>query len=88
MNPARPPRIEVGDVVRAEEPDYRYGTGPLLLRVTAVGGFQRGPDGVWLEVRGHQIEGNGHLGASERYAWVRLAAIQINPPGRPRVSGP
>ncbi len=75
------PRIRVGDIVQAEEPDYRYGRGPLLLRVTAVGGHQREPDGVWQEVRGHQIGWNGRVQANERYAWVRLAAVHINAPG-------
>lgn len=80
MSQARTPRIKVGDIVRAKEPNYRYGEGPLLLRVTAVGPSQHEPDGVWQEVRGHQIGWNGHIEVSERYAWVRLAAIQINPP--------
>jgi hypothetical protein len=80
MSPARTPRITVGDIVRAEEPNYRYGQGPLLLQVTAVGGFQHEPDGRWQEVRGHQISWNGHVETRERYAWVRLAGIKIDPP--------
>ncbi len=80
MSRSRSPRIRVGDIVRAEEPDYRYGTGPLLLRVTAVGGVQHEPDGIWQEVRGRTIGWDGRVEANERYAWVRLAAIRINPP--------
>lgn len=83
MSPARTPRIKVGDIVRAEEPNYRYGQGPLLLQVTAVGPSQHEPDGVWQEVRGHQIGWNGYVEVSERYAWVRLATITINRRVRP-----
>jgi hypothetical protein len=87
MSRARTPSIKVGDIVRAEEPDHRYGAGPLLLRVTAVGTFQREPDGIWQEVRGHQIGWNGHVEASERYAWVRLAGIRLNRRMRSRING-
>jgi hypothetical protein len=83
MNPTRTPRLKVGDIVRAEEPDYRYGTGPLLLRVTAVGALQRESDGVWQEVRGQQIQHNGSVEANERYAWIRLRSAKVNLPGFP-----
>jgi hypothetical protein len=78
---AHTPRVAVGDVVRVEEPDYRYGAGPLLLRVTAVGGVQREPDGAWLNLRGYQLRSDGReTGLPERYALVRVAAIRVNPP--------
>ncbi len=83
MNPARTPRLKVGDILRAEEPDYRYGTGPLLLRVTAVGVLQHESDGVWQEIRGQQIHQNGYVEVNERFAWVRLSSIQVKPPGAP-----
>jgi hypothetical protein len=78
MSPAPTPRLKVGDIVRADEPDYRYGTGPLLLRVTAVGVLQRESDGVWQEVRGQQIHQNGYVEVNERYAWVRLRSVKIH----------
>ncbi len=86
MNPARTPRLKVGDIVRAEEPDYRYGTGPLLLRVTAVGVLQPESDGAWQEIRGQQIHLNGYVEVNERFAWVRLSSITVNPPDAP-ISG-
>jgi hypothetical protein len=83
MKPARTPRLKIGDIVRAEEPAYRYGTGPLMLRVTAVGVLQRESDGVWQEVRGQQIHRNGYVEVKERFAWVRLRSIKVHPPGAP-----
>lgn len=75
------PTVKVGDVVRLEEPDYKYGKGPLLLCVTAVGKAHREPGGTWLELRGVQLcpIGQSFEGA-ERHALVRLAAVRLNPP--------
>lgn len=84
MSPRPTPRLKVGDIVRAEEPDHRYGRGTLLLRVTAVGVLQHESDGAWQEVRGQQIRWNGSIDANQRYAWVRLAAIEVNPRDVPR----
>ena len=79
MSGSEAPRLSVGDLIRVEEPDYQYGTGRLLLRITAVGAAQREPDGLWLPVRGHEILWNGEVSRTERHALVRLAAVRIVP---------
>jgi hypothetical protein len=79
MSGSKAPQPSIGDVIRVEEPDYQYGTGPLLLRITAVGVAQREPDGLWLPVRGHEIHWNGDVDPSERHALVRLSAVRIIP---------
>jgi hypothetical protein len=45
-------RLQPGDSIRVEEPDYMYGMGPLLLRVTRIGGVERMSDGDWLHIDG------------------------------------
>jgi hypothetical protein len=75
-----PPTVKVGDVVRLDEPDYKYGKGRLLLRVTAIGEAHREPDGIWLQLHGVQLRANGDFDGPERYALVRLAAVRLNPP--------
>ncbi|HZM25818.1 MAG TPA: hypothetical protein VFB89_00495, partial [Gemmatimonadales bacterium] len=56
--PQRPPLVP-GDVLRVEEPDYLYGVGPAVLRVTAVGVAERLPDGWWLNLRGIAVRPDG-----------------------------
>jgi hypothetical protein len=78
VSQARVPQVKTGDVIRLEEPDYLYGIGPLLLRITAVGNLHREPDGFWLSLRGSPLHPDGReTGQPERYALVRLTAIRI-----------
>lgn len=74
---SRPDRlVEVGDVVRVGEPDYIYGYGPLILRVTEVGTIQRDRDEEWVHLKGVQLRADGSpLRPDPRYALVRLAAL-------------
>ena len=84
MSPPKAPQVSVGDVIRVEEPAYRYGTGPLTLRITAIGEGWREPDGLWLELRGHEIRWNGEADPRERHALVRLDAVRlVSSPGAP-----
>ena len=69
----------VDDVIRVEEPDYRYGTGPPILRVTAIGEARGDTDGLWLKLRGHDVRWNGEADPSERHALVRLEAVRLVP---------
>ena len=70
--------VKVGSVVHVGEPDYMYGTGELRLRVTAVGHVQRLNDGLWLHLRGIELRADGtRLHAHERFAFVRVSAIQV-----------
>jgi hypothetical protein len=71
------PQLNVGDVLRLAERDYRYGTGPLLLRITAIGVTRQESNGLWLEVRGHEVRWNGEADPRERHALVRLEAARI-----------
>ncbi|HEU4424283.1 MAG TPA: hypothetical protein VFR67_17280 [Pilimelia sp.] len=54
--------------------DYRFGVGPLTLRVTALMHVQMLADGPWLYLRGIQIRPDGSDGDS-RQVLVRLAAL-------------
>lgn len=66
---------EVGKVYRLNEPDYRYGTGPLAVRVTKVLREATYEDGAWWEVecvaRPPTYEGPGQ----ERFLYVRASAL-------------
>jgi hypothetical protein len=54
--------VQVGDVLTVKEPDYMYGTGVLILRVTRVGRVQQLKGGPWLDlaawrIRHHRVAG-------------------------------
>ncbi|MFC7548003.1 hypothetical protein [Plantactinospora sp. GCM10030261] len=77
----RAPEVAVGQVVHIPEPDYRYGTGELILRVTAVGQVEQLADGPWLDLSGIEL---GEDGTSRRpyprKALVRLSALRRQQP--------
>ena len=80
-----PASVAAGDVVHIDEGDYMYGTGPLVLRVTAVGEPQQVNGERWLHLRGHQRFHTG-VDTPERFALVRADAIRIQgraEPGTP-----
>ena len=54
-----PTRPVPGQVIRVDEPDYMYGIGELVLRVTAVAVV---PEGAWLRVVGVEIRWDGSDG--------------------------
>ncbi|WP_176737348.1 hypothetical protein [Micromonospora citrea] len=59
---------------------YRFGEGPLTLRVTevlSVGPFE---GRVWAEVRGHEVTPDGTLRSRARFAFVRLDRVRVVPP--------
>jgi hypothetical protein len=70
---ARQP-VRVGDVLELAEEDYRFGVGPLKIRVTALLHVQDLGDGPWLYLRGVPIGGDGREG-EPRQVLVRLAAL-------------
>jgi hypothetical protein len=74
MSQPRPVPLSVGDELHLRDEDYRYGAGPLRLRVTAVLDVQRLPDGPWLWVRGVVLTSDGQE-RHEREALVRLAVL-------------
>jgi hypothetical protein len=78
--------VKPGNVIRIGEPDYKYGLGVLILRVTEVGAVERLADGPWLNLKGVELRADGSpLCSHERYALVRLGALRSPPrssPGR------
>jgi hypothetical protein len=68
------PGLVPGVVLHLGEEDYRFGVGPLVLRVTEVLEMQRLSDGPWVAVRGVTITWDGRDG-DERQVLVRLDAI-------------
>jgi len=71
------PPIKPGDVLRVGEPDYLYGTGPLILRVTRVGRVQQLQGGLWLDLEGLTLRADGsQIGSEPQHAVVRLSAIR------------
>lgn len=75
------PPIKPGDVVCVEDGDYMYGTGMLVLQVTAVGAAQHLDGDTWLHLRGHRRHHTG-TEPSERYALVRARGVRLLPPVR------
>lgn len=76
MSPAPRLRITVGSVIRLAEPDYCYGVGELILRVTEIGAIQRDAGEPWLTLRGIQLRSNG-AEVGERSALVRVTALNF-----------
>jgi hypothetical protein len=74
---AEPP-VRVGDVLVLSEEDYRFGLGPLTIRVTAILQVQQLADGPWVYLRGVPIAWNGHEEES-RQVLVRLSALRQRP---------
>ncbi|WP_432993727.1 hypothetical protein [Dactylosporangium sp. CA-233914] len=63
-------------VLHLTEADYRYGTGPLTLRVH---GINRDPALIdkgepWYHLRGVQLRADGSIGPA-RDVWVRARAV-------------
>jgi len=71
---AQPP-VRVGDVLQLSEEDYRFGVGPLTIRVTALLQVQHLAEGPWLYLRGIPIGWNGQEG-EPRQVLVRLSALR------------
>ena len=67
--------VKVGDVIRVREPDYCYGLGDLVLRITAfVGSDVADPE--WVTLKGIELAWNG-TDRGERVALVRRSAIRL-----------
>ena len=75
IQPQRVP-VQVGDELHLRDQDYRYGFGPMRLRVTAVGERLQLPDGPWARVRGVTLTSTGEE-IAEREALVRLDTVGI-----------
>jgi hypothetical protein len=73
--PKRVP-VSVGDELHLRDEDYRYGVGPLRLRVAAVHEVQTLSDGAWLRVAGTVLSKEDRE-LREREALVRLASVGL-----------
>jgi hypothetical protein len=84
MTPPRNPEppVAAGDVLQLRDEDYRYGRGPLTLRVSAVHTVQRLADGPWVFLRGTELAPDGRE-LAQRDVLVRVAALR-----RPAGGGP
>ena len=67
----------VGAVLRVGEPDYMYGQGLLILRVTRVGELRQLNDGQWLELEGYELRADGvtQVRDTTRTVLVRATAL-------------
>ncbi len=75
------PDVPIGAVVRLAEPDYMYGTGPLILRVTRVGVPTQLRDGSWVDLEGTELRADGTVFRPEpRHVLVRLQALRRRTP--------
>jgi hypothetical protein len=77
------PTVNVGDLLRLNDPDYMYGSGLLVLRVTKVGRVQSLRDGLWLDLEGVELRADGTpLSQQPRQALVRVSALRncLRPP--------
>lgn len=69
--------LRLGDVIAADDKDYKYGTGRLILRVTTIGNRQSTADGDWLDLDGLELRPDGtQLGVQPRHAAVRVTALR------------
>jgi hypothetical protein len=71
--------LKIGDVIEVnDDRDYRYGVGPLFLRVTRIGGRQRVADGEWLDLDGLELRSDGsQVEPQPRHAEVRVTALRM-----------
>ena len=68
--------VGAGDVIRVGAADYRFGTGPLVLRVIEVYGLLHTGDGWWVDLEGIELHQDGRpVGVDTRPALVRVSAL-------------
>jgi hypothetical protein len=73
--------VGIGNVLRVGESDYMYGTGPLILRVTQIGGLTQLSDGPWVNLDGTELRADGTVFRPEpRHVLVRLQALRRRSP--------
>lgn len=69
--------IKPGDALRLAEPNYMYGVGDLILRVTKVGRIQRMQDGEWIDLEGIELRDDfSQRTSAPRQVLVRMTALQ------------
>ncbi|MER5336525.1 hypothetical protein [Micromonospora sp. NPDC002717] len=73
--------LAVGATIRVPDDAYRFGEGPLTLRITEVLSIGPFEGRVWAEVRGHELTPDGTLRARARFAFVRVDRVMLIPAG-------
>ena len=73
--------LKIGDVIEiGSDRDYRYGIGPLILRVTRIGQGQREADCDWLDLEGLQLRQDGtQFSQQPRPISVRVGGVRLRP---------
>ena len=73
--------LKIGDVIEiGNDRDYRYGIGPLILRVTRIDQAQRGADGDWLDLEGLQLRQDGtQISQQPCPVSVRVGGVRLRP---------
>jgi hypothetical protein len=66
------PGARLGELLRFKEDEYKYGIGPLALRVTQL--LNSSTIDGWIELKGIEIRWDGSRG-DERQVWVLQSAI-------------
>ncbi len=70
--------LKIGDVIEvSDDRDYRFGIGPLFLRVTMLG-QQRTADGEWVDLEGLELRRDGsQISEQPRPVSVRLPGVRL-----------
>jgi len=73
--------LRIGDVIAiSDDRDYRFGVGPLLLRVTRISQGQREADGDWLDLEGLELRQDGtQISQQPRPVSVRVRGVRLRP---------
>jgi hypothetical protein len=66
--------VGVGDVLTLPEEDYKFGRGPIAIRVLGVLRVIHLSDGAWLQVQAMQLHGSG-ADWQQRFLLLRIAAL-------------
>ena len=74
--------LKIGDVIEvSSDRDYRFGIGPLFMRVTRLG-QQRTADGEWVDLEGLELRQDGsQISQQPRSVSVRVPGVRLRPGG-------
>jgi hypothetical protein len=70
--------LRLGDVIEVDDRNYRFGIGPLILRVTMLGDPKRAADGEWLDLEGLELRRDGsQISQQPRPVSVRVRGVRL-----------
>ncbi|WP_431726944.1 hypothetical protein [Verrucosispora sp. TAA-831] len=74
--------VRIGDVIEVDDHDYRYGIGPLIVRVTRIGRRLQVADGEWLDLEGLELRRDGtQISHQPRPVSVRVGGMRFRQGG-------